>query len=102
MTRENERDQTQEGHGDAAMHRQLPAASTTGSALVEEKTGSTLTMLLKFIPLDLLIPLWEMLPGDITPAPSPLLQNHYKMFRNKAVKTASIALVRPGQLNTEE
>lgn len=84
------------------MHVQLPAASPTDSALVEEKTGSTVPTLLKFIPLDLLIPLWEMLPGDITPAPFPLLQNHHKIFCNKAVKTTYIALERLGQLNTEE
>lgn len=92
MTHEKERDQTQQGHGDPATDVQLLAASPTSSALVEEKTGSALPMVLTFIPLDLLIPLWEMLPGDITLAPFPLLQNHYKIFHNKEVKTTYTAL----------
>lgn len=81
------------------MHVQLLVASRAGSALAEEKTGSMLPTPLKFIPLDLLIPLWELHPKGIAPAPFPLHQKRQlQNFSQQRNKTAYISLKRLGTL----
>ena len=40
-------------------------------SLSEEKAGSMLPVLLKLVPLDLLIPLWETHLKEVTPVPLP-------------------------------
>lgn len=53
----------------------------------EEKLAAVARETQLFVPLDLWIPLWEIHPKDITPAPSPLLQKrhlqHYSKQRNE-------------------
>ena len=55
-----------------------------------------------FIPLDLLIPLWEMHPKEITPAPSPMLQKrHLQTFSKRRNEATYISLKGLGHLNTK-
>lgn len=53
-------------------------------SLSEEQTGSPLSVQLGFIPLDLLIPLGDRHPKEITSSPLHLLQNTFtKLFKTK-------------------
>lgn len=55
----------------------VAGGTANGLSLSEEKLQHVARDTQLFVPLDLLIPLWEMHPKEITPAPSPLLQKRH-------------------------